>query len=321
MSKYICCVMAMLRLIYLFILLIICPLSAQAQDMFKRDTGDHKSDPLKDFRVLLNEQLNPTRATVERVFNPLGDGESLLVRAYVTGPEELVFRPLFNESPENAQSDSFILRTLPGTELKEVLINFEPDTEEYRLYFGQFHYGVSPDLSQVTHINARPESAPFLAQNFQTLFIDHPSSALGLRYLTDIQRQQNLTAIMQLKKEYRDSMTDQLLINSNGHIVNPYRLIPYEGIAVTPVWFIEQYHLDTNGTFRYYVQPEGLQSFRLGIDGTPLAESWISRQAMQSYRLLPNAAQESEPSTQGELKDGPVLLKANELIRETEASE
>lgn len=278
-------VIAMLRLIYLFILLIICPLSAFAQNMFDQDVGDHKSDPLRDFRVLLNEQLPPGRATVERVFNPLGDGESLLVRAYVTGPEELVFQPLFNESPDNAQADSFILRTLPGTELREVLINFENDSAQYRLYFGQFHYSVSPDMSQVTHITARPEAAPFLAQNFQTLFIDHPSAALGLRYLTDVQRQQKLTAVMQLKKEYRDSMTDQLLVSSEGQIVNPYRLVPYESISVTPVWFIEQYHLDANGIFRYYVEPDGLRSFRLDSAGQPLAEKWIPEQAMQMFRI------------------------------------
>ncbi len=257
----------MQRLIYLVTFLFLWPLTAAAQELFVQDSSDNQQDPLKSFRLLLNEQLNPNRATIERVFNPLGDGESLLVRAYVTGPEELVFRPLFSETVDNAQDSSFVLRTLPGTEVKEVLINFEATSDRYQMYFGQFHYSVSPDMSGVSHISVRPESAPFLAENFQTLFIDEPAAALAIRYLSDQQEANNLTSIIQLRKEYRDSMTDQLLVDSNGQIVNPYRLIPYDSINIKAVYFLEEYNLDNNALLRHDLSPGGIKNYQLNALG------------------------------------------------------
>lgn len=257
----------MQRLIYLLTFLFLWPLTAVAQELFVQESTNNQQDPLQSFRLLLNEQLNPNRATIERVFNPLGDGESLLVRAYVTGPEELVFRPLFSETVGNAQDSSFVLRTLPGTEVKEVLINFEATSDRYQMYFGQFHYSVSPDMSGVSHISVRPESTPFLAENFQTLFIDEPAAALAIRYLSDQQEANNLTSIIQLRKEYRDSMTDQLLVDSNGNIINPYRLIPYDSINIKAVYFLEEYNLDNNTLLRHDLSTSGIKNYQLNALG------------------------------------------------------
>ena len=266
----------MQRLIYLVTFLFLWPLTAAAQELFVQDSSDNQQDPLQSFRLLLNEQLNPNRATIERVFNPLGDGESLLVRAYVTGPEELVFRPLFSETVDNAQDSSFVLRTLPGTEVKEVLINFEATSDRYQMYFGQFHYSVSPDMSGVSHISVRPESTPFLAENFQTLFIDEPAAALAIRYLSDQQEANNLTSIIQLRKEYRDSMTDQLLVDSNGQIVNPYRLIPYDSINIKAVYFLEEYNLDNNTLLRHDLSPGGIKNYQLNALGQTQPQEAVS---------------------------------------------
>jgi len=273
--------MPMLRLFYLLTLLLLWPTFSTAQELFVKEKTDGHRDALQEFRQLLSERLNPSQASIERVFNPLGDGESLLIRAYITGPEELVFRPLFDENLDNAQESSFLLRTLPGTELKEVLINFEPSVERFQLYFGKFHYSVSPDMTGVSQMSARLEASPFLADNFQTLFIDQPAAALGIRYLTDQQNQLNQTAVIQLRKEYRDNITDQLLINSHGEIVNAYRLAPYQNIAITPVYFLEQYNLDNNQTQHYYIQSDGLKSFQLDNVGQTIQSGWISRQSMQ----------------------------------------
>lgn len=257
----------MQRLIYLIAFLFLWPLTVMGQELFVQEPADNQQDPLKSFRLLLSEQLNPNRATIERVFNPLGDGESLLVRAYVTGPEELVFRPLFSESVDNAQDSSYVLRTLPGTEVREVLINFEATSERYQMYFGQFHYSVSPDMNGVSQISVRPESTPFLAENFQTLFIDEPAAALAIRYLTDQQEANNLTSVIQLRKEYRDSMTDQLLVDSDGQIVNPYRLIPYDSIDIKAVYFLEEYNLDDNTHLRHDLYPSGRKSYQFNALG------------------------------------------------------
>ncbi|MAC48349.1 MAG: hypothetical protein CMI12_16110 [Oceanospirillum sp.] len=237
------------------------------QELFLQKPNDNQHDPLNSFRLLLSEQLNQNSATIERVFNPIGDGESLLVRAYVTGPEELVFRPLFSETADNAQKSSYVLRTLPGTEVKEVLINFEAASDRYQMYFGQFHYSVSPDMTNVSHISVRPESSPFLAENFQTLFIDEPAAALAIRYLSDQQEANNLTSIIQLRKEYRDSMTDQLLVDSNGQIVNPYRLIPYDSINIKAVYFLEEYNLDNNTLVRHDLSSGSIKNYQLNTLG------------------------------------------------------
>ena len=237
------------------------------QELFVQKSNDNQHDPLNSFRLLLSEQLNQNSATIERVFNPIGDGESLLVRAYVTGPEELVFRPLFSETADNAQKSSYVLRTLPGTEVKEVLINFEAASDRYQMYFGQFHYSVSPDMTNVSHISVRPESSPFLAENFQTLFIDEPAAALAIRYLSDQQEANNLTSIIQLRKEYRDSMTDQLLVDSNGQIVNPYRLIPYDSINIKAVYFLEEYNLDNNTLVRHDLSSGSIKNYQLNTLG------------------------------------------------------
>jgi len=143
---------------YVFSLILILTLPAHAQDSFHASTTEKNDDALQHFRLLLSEQLNPSRSTIERVFNPIGDGQSLLVRAYISGPQELVYRPLFDEAEDgriiSAQHDSFVLRTLPGTELKEVLINYQADKGLYELFFGRFHYSVSPDMSDLSHICA-----------------------------------------------------------------------------------------------------------------------------------------------------------------------
>ncbi len=254
------------------------------------ENPERSDDALQHFRLLLSEQLNPDRATIERVFNPIGEGQSLLIRAYVSGPQELVYRPLFSESEDgsliSSHPDSFILRTLPGTELKEVLVNFEANKDHYELFFGNFRYSVTPDMSDASHISARHEAAPFLTQNFQTLFIDQPSAALGIRYLFDQQNAQGKQAIIQLKKEYKDSTTGELMVTSDGDILNHYRFEMYEAINVEPVYFIEQYYLDDTGTIRYYIQPDGLQSYHLGETGEARAGSWISRRHMQKPRLF-----------------------------------
>lgn len=257
----------MQRLIYLIAFLFLWPLTAMGQELFVQKSTDNQQDPLKSFRLLLSEQLNPNLATIERVFNPLGDGESLLVRAYVTGPEELVFRPLFSETVDNAQDSSYVLRTLPGTEVREVLINFEAASERYQMYFGQFHYSVSPDMSGVSQISVRPEATPFLAENFQTLFIDEPAAALTIRYLTDQQEANNRTSVIQLRKEYRDSLTDQLLVDSDGQIVTPYRLIPYDSIDIKAVYFLEEYNLDTNTHLRHDLYPAGHKPYQFNALG------------------------------------------------------
>ncbi|WP_157834546.1 hypothetical protein [Oceanospirillum beijerinckii] len=257
----------MQRIIYLIALLFLWPLTVMGQELFLQKPNDNQHDPLNSFRLLLSEQLNQNSATIERVFNPIGDGESLLVRAYVTGPEELVFRPLFSETADNAQKSSYVLRTLPGTEVKEVLINFEAASDRYQMYFGQFHYSVSPDMTNVSHISVRPESSPFLAENFQTLFIDEPAAALAIRYLSDQQEANNLTSIIQLRKEYRDSMTDQLLVDSNGQIVNPYRLIPYDSINIKAVYFLEEYNLDNNTLVRHDLSSGSIKNYQLNTLG------------------------------------------------------
>lgn len=275
---------------YVFKYTLILCLSAVNVSALAATGSEQSDDALQHFRVLLSDQLNPNRATIERVFNPIGEGQSLLVRAYVSGPQELVYRPLFNEAPDGsivaAPVDSFILRTLPGTELKEVLINYEADKKHYELFFGGFQYSVSPDMSTVNHISARVEAAPFLTKNFQTLFIDQPSAALGIRYLFDQQSAQGKPAIIQLKKEYRDSMSGELMVSSDGDILNRYRFEMYETINVEPVYFIEQYHLDETGTIRYYIQPDGLQSYHLGESGERRPGDWISSQLMQKPRLF-----------------------------------
>lgn len=257
---------------------------------FAADAPESLQDPLQHFRGLLTDQLNPNRATIERVFNPVGEGESLLVRAYVSGPQELVYRPLFSHAEDgsliSSSPENFILRTLPGTELKEVLINYEASKKHYELFFGNFRYSVSPDMSDISHISVRTEAAPFLSRNFQTLFIDQPSAALGVRYLFDQQTEQGTQAIIQLKKEYKDSTTGELMITSDGDILNQFRLEPYEAIHVEPVYFIEQYYLDTSGRIRYYIQPDGLQSYHLGATGEERAGNWISRRTMQKPRLF-----------------------------------
>lgn len=275
---------------YAFSLLIVLALPAFAQESFGTSHNEQPEDALQQFRVLLSNQLNPNQATIERVFNPIGEGQSLLVRAYVSGPQELVYRPLFNEAEDgriiSASPDSFILRTLPSTELKEVLINYQAESDHYELFFGRFQYSVSPDMSQVNHISARKQSADFLTQNFQTLFIDQPSAALGIRYLFDQQSQQGSQGIIQLKKEYKDSITGELMVDSDGQILNLYRFEMYQSINVEPVYFIEQYRLDASGTIRYYIQPDGLQSYRLGETGQRKPGDWISSQHMQKPRLF-----------------------------------
>lgn len=275
---------------YVFSITLFTTLSLTQQTSFAAGNSENSDDALQHFRLLLTEQLNPNRATIERVFNPIGEGQSLLVRAYVSGPQELVYRPLFSEAEDgslvSAHPDSFILRTLPGTELKEVLINYEASKNHYELFFGSFRYSVSPDMSDVNHISARTEAAPFLTRNFQTLFIDQPSAALGIRYLFDQQSEQGTQAIIQLKKEYKDSTTGELMVTSDGDILNRYRFEMYETINVEPVYFIEQYHLDKTGTIRYYIQPDGLQSYHLGATGEERAGNWISRRTMQKPRLF-----------------------------------
>lgn len=275
---------------YFFSLLLFLALSAQAQDEFGAADTEQPQDALQTFRQLLSHELNPNRATIERVFNPIGEGQSLLVRAYVTGPEELIYRPLFQETDSGnlvtAAADSFILRALPGTELKEVLINYQADKKHYELFFGSFRYSVSPDMSDVSHISARPEAAPFLSQNFQTLFVDHPSAALGIRYLFDRQSEEGKAAIIQLKKEYRDSTTGALMVTSDGDILNRYRFELYEAIHVEPVYFLEQRPLDNNSPIRYYIQPDGLQSYYLNDAGTEQAGDWIPRHTLQKARLI-----------------------------------
>lgn len=275
---------------YVFSITLFITLSVIQQTSFAAGNSESSDDALQHFRLLLTEQLNPNRATIERVFNPIGEGQSLLVRAYVSGPQELVYRPLFSEAEDGSLTsvhpDSFILRTLPGTELKEVLINYEASKDHYELFFGGFRYSVSPDMSDVNHISARTEAAPFLTRNFQTLFIDQPSAALGIRYLFDQQSEQGTQAIIQLKKEYKDSTTGELMVTSEGEILNRYRFEMYETINVEPVYFIEQYHLDKTGTIRYYIQPDGLQSYHLGATGEERAGNWISRRTMQKPRLF-----------------------------------
>lgn len=276
------------RFVYSFIFLI--SLIAAAPLSMASGSAEHTDDALQHFRLLLSDQLNPNRASIERVFNPIGEGQSLLVRAYVSGPQELVYRPLFSESDDgslsSADPDSFILRTLPGTELKEVLINYAADKNHYELFFGGFHYSVSPDMEAVSHISARPEAASFLSRNFQTLFIDQPSAALGIRYLFDQQNAQGKQAIIQLKKEYKDSATGELMVTSDGDVLNRYRFKLYETINVEPVYFIEQYHLGETGSIRYYIQPDGLQSYRLEETGKSRPGSWIPRQHMQKNRIF-----------------------------------
>lgn len=275
---------------YVFSITLFITLSLTQQTSFAAGNSEDSDDALQHFRLLLSEQLNPNRATIERVFNPIGEGQSLLVRAYVSGPQELVYRPLFSETEDgslvSAHPDSFILRTLPGTELKEVLINYEAGKNHYELFFGNFRYSVEPDMADVNHISARMEAAPFLTRNFQTLFVDQPSAALGIRYLFDQQTEQGTKAIIQLKKEYKDSTTGELMVTSEGEILNRYRFELYETINVEPVFFIEQYHLDKTGTIRYYIQPDGLQSYHLGATGEERAGNWISRRAMQKPRLF-----------------------------------
>jgi len=275
---------------YVFSLILLLFLPITAPNSFGANSSEESDDALQHFRLLLSEQLDPNRATIERVFNPIGEGQSLLVRAYVSGPQELVYRPLFDEAEDGSivstHSDSFMMRTLPGTELKEVLINYEEDKKHYELFFGRFHYSVSPDMDDVNHISTRVEAAHFLTQNFQTLFIDQPSAALGIRYLFDKQSQQGTRAVIQLKKEYKDSSTGALMVTSDGEILNQYRFKMYQSIDVEPVYFIEQYHLDETGTIRYYIQPDGLQSYHLGKSGEEKAGDWIPRQHMQKPRLF-----------------------------------
>lgn len=249
------------------------------------ENNDLKSDTLQQFRDLLTQQLPPNQATVERVFNPLGDGYSLLVRAYASGPQELLYRPLFSEEEDgtliNSHDNSFILRTLPGTDLKEVLINYQPEEQKFQLFFGSFHYGVAPDMSSVSHIAVQQEAAPFLAKNFLTLFVDQPSAALGIRYIFDQQEQQGRAALIQLKREYLDSLTGEVMINSDGEVLNQHKLPPFEPLNIESLYFIEQFYLDQGGVIRYYIQPNGLQSYRLEDSGVQYQQHWIPLESLQ----------------------------------------
>lgn len=246
---------------------------------------EEQGDPLPYFRQLLAAELDPSKATIEKVFNPIGSGQSLLVRSYISGPEELIYQPLFSEAPsgafEEATIDSFTLRALPGTEIREALINFDDVNGQYQLYFGHFNYSVSPDLSRAFSISVEPEAVPFLAKNFQTLFINQPLAGLSVRHLLDMQQQEKNYPLMQLRKQYIDSITGETLINSHGDVLGHYRFKEYESLPVKPVYFIEQRLLNQQGSVRYYIHQDGLRSARVKETGEESTGNWIPLQDLQ----------------------------------------
>lgn len=269
-----------------FVLLLSISIGSPIFAAFAAEQTIEQQDALQQFRVLLSKQLNPSRASIERVFNPIGEGEALLVRTYHTGLQELVFRPLIDignhlNGQENNQ-DSFILRTLPNTELNEVLISFDQANSEYQIYFGQFHYSVDPDLSATQRLRVSPDVLPFLTRNFQTLFIDQPLIALATQYLLQQQYLLDQPAILQLKKEYRDSITGQLLVNGDGDIINRYRFSLYNSIPIQPIYFIEQSPFGSIESTRYYIQDNGLQSYRIDQYGQKKPTEWLSLQQIKS---------------------------------------
>lgn len=267
-----------LLLIYLFFTLLISSgFSASASDQILQP-----QDALQQFRILLSQQLNPNNASIERVFNPAGEGEALLVRTYKTSLQELVFRPLIDDQHQTDEQDSFILRTLPNTELAEVLISFDKARTEYLIYFGKFEYSVQPNLSIAHSLRVSPEALPFLAHNFQTLFIDQPLIGLAAKYLHQQQCLLNQPAMLQLKREYRDSLTGQLLVNGEGDILNRYRFAPYEALRVRSVYFLEQSPFGSNQSTRYYIQDNGLQSYQVNEFGLVKPLNWLPLQAMRS---------------------------------------
>lgn len=241
-----------------------------------------QQDPLQQIRALLSQQLNPSHSSIERVFNPIDEGEALLVRTYRSGLQELVFRPLVNTDAQLDEQNSFVLRTLPNTDVSEVLISFDAANTEYKVYFGQFKYSVKPDLNHTEQLRVSPEALPFLTQHFQTLFIDQPAIALAAKYLHQQQYRLNQPAIIQLKKEYRDNVTGQVLVNGEGEILNRYRFSLYDIIPVQPVYFLEYRPFGSTETASYYIENRGLQSYQVGISGSPLKASWIPLEQVRS---------------------------------------
>lgn len=213
------------------------------------------AEPLEKLKNQLKQNISSQEGKVSLVLDPQTQGTALLIEMHSAPYARLV-----------PQASQMALKPILQPQTSQVLIGYDAKRQGFLVHLDPEHF---PKQSTPAPLFIHALAAHFVGENFRPLLLDSPQLVLAIKYLRVTQA--SLATPLILRQSWQDSLTGELMVDSEGRLHTQLR--PQDYPLYTPDLHAEpslpllepRYYLEQalswdkpEQVYRYYPQPQGI---------------------------------------------------------------